>query len=989
MSIRQKTLGSVGIIVMVLVAVMTTTTYFGVTGRFARLEIKEVEAQVHRVQNELKATLANLEATAADWAPWDDTYHFVEDADPAYVENNLVDSTFANLRLNFMFFFNSHGKLVYGRCFDLEPGRPAAGKDAVEAAVRNQSNPSLLSPTHEKSRISGILMIGSCPYLVCSLPIVTSNYEGPIRGTLVMGRALGDAEIQRIGRTTKTALTICGRDQWCFQLPSKAVTPFLAQSGGVYAVPVSAHMIAGYGRLLDLSGRPVLTMEITRDRDIYQYGLVSWRQNAVAMVLFGTFFIVFLLFVLDRTILNRLGDLAARVNAVAGTVNGARRLDTRPSDEIGQVAESINTMLDSLESYHLRQLESDQQNHAVVQESERRLRQILDSVRCGIMVVDAQTRRVLDVNTEGAALCRRNREDIINRTCHRFVCLNEEGHCPVMDLKQPIDLSQRKLLRADGTTLPILKSVKKVERDGAVYLIESFIDISDLKKAEDALRQSEERYRRFFEDDLTGDCLTGIDGTIIDCNRALAEMLGYDTTEEVRGCNALNVYSRGSDRAVLLERLQQEKKLERVDLELVQRNGRPIYCIGNFIGHFGPDGRLKEISSYLFDDTKRVQLEKDLRQAHKLEAIGTLAGGIAHDFNNILAGIMGYTEIAIDGLPPTSASVQILRKVLGATYRAKELVHQILTFSRQGESDPRPLRLALIIKEALKLMRASLPATIDIRQQLQKDCTVVADPVQIHQVVMNLCANAGHAMKKNGGILTVSMEEVTLSEAVTDRHPDMMPGPFVRISIMDTGEGIPCEAIDRIFDPFFTTKGKTEGTGLGLSVVHGIVSELGGAVSATSDGRTGSRFDVYLPRAEQMTEPPPEKLDTLPMGTEAIVLVDDEAIQVEVGTQMLSSLGYKVAGFTDSLVALEYITANPDKVQLVVTDMTMPQLTGASLAAKLLAVLPQLPIILCTGYSDQITPEKALAMGIRGYMNKPTLLADLARKIRDLLEMAD
>jgi two-component system cell cycle sensor histidine kinase/response regulator CckA len=244
-------------------------------------------------------------------------------------------------------------------------------------------------------------------------------------------------------------------------------------------------------------------------------------------------------------------------------------------------------------------------------------------------------------------------------------------------------------------------------------------------------------------------------------------------------------------------------------------------------------------------------------------------------------------------------------------------------------------------------------------------------------------------MKKNGGTLTVSMEEVTLNEAVTDRHPDMTPGPFVRISIMDTGEGIPTEAIDRIFDPFFTTKGKSEGTGLGLSVVHGIVSELGGAVSATSDGCMGSRFDVHLPRTEQMTEQPPEKLDSLPLGTEAIVLVDDEAIQVEVGTQMLSSLGYHVAGFTDSLQALEYVTANPDKVQLVVTDMTMPQLTGASLAEKLLAVLPQLPIILCTGYSDQITPEKAFAIGIRGYMNKPTLLTDLARKIRDLLDIAD
>jgi two-component system, cell cycle sensor histidine kinase and response regulator CckA len=984
MSIRQKTLGIVGITVVVLVAVLATITYFGVTGRFARLEIQEVEAQIHRVQNELNATLANLETTAADWAPRDDTYQFVQDADPAYVKNNLVDSTFTNLRLNFMFFFNSRGELVYGRCIDLEPGLPGIGKDAVAAAVRNQSTPSLLSHAHEKSRLSGVLMIGSVPYLVCSQPIVTSNYTGPIRGTLVIGRALSGAEIQRIGRTTKADLTICSLDHACFKLPLNTVVPALRQSGGAYAAPISVHSIAGYGSLSDLGGRPVLIFEITRNRDMYQYGLTSWRHNAAAMMLFGSFFIVLLLFVLDRTILNRLKELAAKVNEAAGTVHCAPRLDTHPCDEIGQVAESINTMLDSLERYHTQQLESDRQVRGMVQESERCLQEMLDSVSCGIMVVDVETRRVLDVNAAGVALFQRSREDIIGRVCHRFVCLNEEGQCPVADLNQAMDLSQRKLLRADGTTLPILKSVVKVERDGAPCFIESFIDISDLKKAEVALRHSEERYRRFFEDDITGDCLTGVDGTIIDCNRAFARIFGYDDPEAVLGRNALTYYSRASDRTEMLARLQRERKLERIDLELVHRNGRPIYCIGNIIGHFGPDGQLREIISYLFDDTKRVQLEKDLRQAHKLEAIGTLAGGIAHDFNNILSGIMGYTEIAMNGLPAASPSVEILRKVLGATCRARELVHQILTFSRQGESDPRPLSLAPIIKEALKLMRASLPATIDIRQQLQKDCTVVADPVQIHQVVMNLCTNAGYAMRKEGGTLTVSMEEEVLNETVTDRYPNMAPGVFVRIGILDTGEGIPPEVLDRIFDPFFTTKGKTEGTGLGLSVVHGIVSKLGGAITATSD--EGSRFDIYLPSAGQMAEPTPEKTDALPLGNEAIVLVDDEAAQVEVGTGMLSSLGYRVTGFTDSLKALEYITANTDKVQLVITDMTMPQLTGASLAVKLLANAPRLPIILCTGYSESINPEKALALGIRGYVHKPVLLTDLARKIREILD---
>jgi PAS domain S-box-containing protein len=1098
LNIRKKAITIVGTIVMVLVAVLTSISYVVVTGRFSRIENKEIKDHVFSVRNEFSNTLTTLEGLAGEWALLDDTYQFIKDRNQGFVNIHLVDSTFLNLRLNFMLFFDRKNELVYNRFFELQESRFWVDKDAVLEAVRKQSTPSLVSHPYERSRVSGILFVGSIPYLVSSHPIVQSDFKGPIRGTLIIGRILDADEAKRISVLTKTNVTFHRPDSTILKLPAETILSALDMSGGVYIAPVSSDLIAGYNLIPDISGTSVLLLEVTHHREFFQYGLTTWRQNAVAMLLFGVCFIILLICVLNSAILNRLRDLASNVNEVAGAAHSKKRLDVHASDEVGQLASCINTMLDALERYHALQLESEKQYRAIVEdqtdlicrtdpsgrltfvngafcrffnrdtetligrpfleilpnfpknlcsgkkaesqshscdviqhetgldhqetrwlqwhvrnlssspdsggrqfvgqdiseqvivrnaleENEHYLRQLLDSISPGIMVVNLENRQVVDVNASAEKLIQRKREDIIGKRCHRFVCPNDYNNCPVLDRNQRIDFSQRTLLRADGTLVPIIKTVVITERLGRRYLIESFMDISNLKKAEEDLRKSEERYRRFFEEDITGDALISADGIIIKCNDAFARIFGYDIAEEITSLDVALFYPDQIEREKFNDRLQQEKKLQRIEIEFTHRNGHPIHCIGNFIGSFGEDGKVTEITAYLFDDTKRVKLERDLRQAHKLEAIGTLAGGIAHDFNNILAGIMGYTEIALSEMPDEGSPKERLKKVLVATHRAKELVQQILTFSRQSESDPRPIELTPIIKEALKLMRASLPTTIDIRQDDLQQATVVADPVQIHQVIMNLCTNAGHAMKKKGGTLTISVAVEELGMAFTERHPDMTPGVFVRISVEDTGEGIPLKVMDRIFDPFFTTKNKNEGTGLGLSVVHGIVRKLGGAISVTSN-KSGSRVDVFLPRAEEKCELPQEQSKTIPLGKEHIVFIDDEEFQVDIGTQMLKSLGYRVIGFTDSLQALKYITENADRVDIVITDMTMPHLTGVALARKMMETLPRLPIVLCSGFSDEISPEKALSMGISGYVAKPVLLTDLARKVREILD---
>jgi len=385
-------------------------------------------------------------------------------------------------------------------------------------------------------------------------------------------------------------------------------------------------------------------------------------------------------------------------------------------------------------------------------------------------------------------------------------------------------------------------------------------------------------------------------------------------------------------------------------------------------------------------EAEKQQLEMQLRQTQKMEAIGTLAGGIAHDFNNILGIISGYAELATLDATEGSRSQKCLKEIFTAGQRARDLVQQILTFSRQGATEPKPLQIGFAVKEVMKMLRATLPTTIEVKYSVPKELpAVVADPTQIHQVVMNLCTNASHAMRETGGILEVSLEEVMVDSAMTVRVPDLTPGRYQKLKVQDTGHGMSAEVIERIFDPFFSTKDPGEGTGLGLSVVHGIVKKHGGAIDVTSKAGGGTTFDVYFPSLGGVEEKAVDEVTPLPTGTERILLVDDEAAMVEMGRQMLESLGYKVTTQINSVEALGAFKAQPDAFDLVMTDMTMPRMTGADLSKEVLKIRPEVPIILCTGYSERIQEDSAKSIGIREFVLKPVVLREIAHIIRRAL----
>ena len=369
-----------------------------------------------------------------------------------------------------------------------------------------------------------------------------------------------------------------------------------------------------------------------------------------------------------------------------------------------------------------------------------------------------------------------------------------------------------------------------------------------------------------------------------------------------------------------------------------------------------------------------------------MEAIGTLAGGIAHDFNNILSVILGYVELARDQLSEKSAVSEDLGQVLLAGNRAKDLVSQILAFSRQAQSNLISLNPAVIIKETLKLLRASLPATITIQQEIDSEAgLILADPTHIHQIMMNLCTNAFHAMEAEGGILTVKLMKKIVGSNDPARDLPLKPGNYLTLSIIDTGVGIATETREKIFDPYFTTKEIGKGTGMGLAVVHGIVESYGGFISCDSRPGEGTSFHISLPTTNIEKSVEKEATENFRHNKEHILLIDDEGVLVEMNAKILERLGFQVTTRNSSIEALSTFLNKPDAYDLVITDQTMPGMTGVDLARRMLQVRPELPIILCTGYSSLVSEEKARSMGIKGFAYKPITKAAIGNLVRKVL----
>ncbi|MBF0111219.1 MAG: PAS domain S-box protein, partial [Desulfamplus sp.] len=543
-------------------------------------------------------------------------------------------------------------------------------------------------------------------------------------------------------------------------------------------------------------------------------------------------------------------------------------------------------------------------------------------------------------------------------------------------------------------------------------------ELEEHHKAREALKKSEEQYRILIENMPDVLYRTNIEGIILFISRSSEEITGY-TVDELMGSRISDLfYQESNDREKFLSMLEQKGYVNNYEEELRRKDGTVWWASTN--AHFfkDEDGNIAGIEGVFRDVTRRKMLENELRQAQKMESIGRLTGGIAHDFNNILNIMLGNAELATYEIPEGSSAYSKIEAIKIAGDKASKIVRQLLSFSRKTETGLEPINIVNTIKDSIQLLRATIPSTIEIRQIIEPDinATVLGHQTQIHQIIINLCINASQSMEEMGGVIEIDVQKVPSSFLEKITHPlgiDMadfdeelsrfspnyniktelhVEAPtskeYVKITVTDTGHGIPPEIIDKIFDPYFTTKPVDKGTGMGLSVVHGIVKNYNGLITVKSRPQYGTTFTILLPLVDQPSADIIKESETESRynGTaERILLVDDDELIVEMTSEMLDRLGYRVESKFDPNEALKLFEANPEAFDLIITDMTMPQMTGAKLAEKISQIRADVPIILCSGYSSLINEDKAIEAGISAYMMKPVSMQDLGETIRRVL----
>jgi len=569
------------------------------------------------------------------------------------------------------------------------------------------------------------------------------------------------------------------------------------------------------------------------------------------------------------------------------------------------------------------------------------------------------------------------------RRCYDF-CFGNTEPCEFCESYEVLKTGRPhhwELTTPDGKTVVDAYDFPFTDLDGSPLILEMDLDITDYKRAGETLRVVSAYNRGLIEVSLDPLVTIDRDGKISDVNKATENVTGY-SREVLIGTDFSDYFTDPSRAKAGYETVFRHGMVRDYELAIRHRDGHLTPVLYNASVYRQESGEIAGVFAAARDITEQRRLQDQLQQAHKMEAVGTLAGGIAHDFNNILAAILGFTEMAIEDVEDRPLVAKNLQKVMKSAMRARELVKQILTFSRKREYERAPLRVTPVIKETVQLLRASIPATIKISFSLSATSdTVLATPVEVQQVLMNLAANASIAMQEKGGTMEVSLTDIDM-----DGDTPGLREEYLQLMVKDTGVGMSPEVVKRIFEPFFTTREVGKGTGMGLAVVYGIVSDLKGTITVESEPGKGSTFRVLLPKAKVEAKEDGSTPTGTPGGKERILFVDDEEMIVEWGRTVLERLGYAVISTTDSGEALRAFSIDPSLFDLVVTDQAMPSMSGAEFASALLAARKDIPIILCTGHSETLTPEKAREIGVREYLIKPLSKQELAEAVRRTLD---
>lgn len=699
----------------------------------------------------------------------------------------------------------------------------------------------------------------------------------------------------------------------------------------------------------------------------------------------------------------------ARAAKEMTTAHRTERLPVTRSDEIGQLTQQFNVMRDTLIKSEKSLLEANknldsdvQARTKVLAQKEAQLRLLLDSTAEAIYGFDLE-RNCMFCNpaclrmlgyTDQNALLGHNLHHLIHPRYLNGAAYPEKVGPAYLALAESreVHVPEEWVWRADGTVFPAEYWIHPIwEEKRLKGGVATFVDITDRKAAEAKIRQRESQLRAIV--DSTQDAIITVDahGQILFWNEGACQLLGY-TAQEMQGQGLTRIipeqfqhaHAEGFEQAVNAERLVHRSGIAEVMAR--KKDGEEISVQISL--SVWKEGDATRVTGILHDITDRKALEVQLRHSHKMEAIGTLAGGIAHDFNNILTAILGYAELAKIGAAPGSTLSRHLKEIYQGGQRAKDLVNQILVFSRSQLTEHEVFELGAVVQEVVRFLHGILPATLTIRQHITTRALILGNPSQIHQILMNLATNAEHAMRhQDEQLLEIGVAEEQVDADMASIYSALNPGPHLRLWVRDSGSGIPPEIQAHIFDPFFTTKHPGEGTGMGLAVVHGLIQSHHGLIMVDSTPGNGTTLTMYFPQSQEvMPTLPSEDAHPVPGGTERILFLDDDPAIATLGEDWFTALGYTVVVMTDSQQALAVFRDNPQAFDLVVTDQTMPHMTGDRLARALLRIRPTLPIILCTGYSATLSADTAYELGIAAFVLKPVDWEDLARTVRQILD---
>ena len=748
--------------------------------------------------------------------------------------------------------------------------------------------------------------------------------------------------------------------------------------------------------LRDTDTNIINTTRIT-SRKITKFFLGTWASVfLISFLVMGVLLLVTSYFL--RSTINRPMERLRKTLTSFSQGDFTARVRMKRSGEWSLIEKVLNEMADDILT-----------SHQALRQSEEKYREIFNTPSDAILMHDADTGEIIDVNQAmldmfGYSYDEALQQDIGTISSGEPPYTLEEAVKKFSDAKkQGPQLFEWRSRRKNGELFWAEIGLKYRMFSGKHYVVAIVRDISSRKEAEQALARKQEQLSVTLRSIGDGVITTDTDGRITLINKVAEKLTGWTQAEAV-GRFLEEVFHIIDEKTGERAENPVEKVLSTGNIialadntALVARDGSKINIADSGAPIRDDEGRIigvvmvfRDITHELASKAERLKLESQIRQAHKMEAIGTLAGGIAHDFNNILTIILGYADMAKEDAPPGSKLAQDLDQVLQAGYRAKALVQQILAFSRQAQVEKIPLQPQPIIKEALKMLRSSIPTTIDIQESISSDCGVIdADPTQLHQILMNLCTNAFHAMEEKGGVLKVGLKVADTVPLELRKGKSGAEKVFLDLSISDTGQGMSPEVIDKIFDPFFTTKEKGKGTGMGLAITYGIVKEYGGAITVDSQPGKGTTFHIYLPQGEPATTHRPSEESVVSKGRERILFVDDEKFMADLGKDMLERLGYHVTAMQKSLEALEIFKKQPYEFDLVITDQNMPGMSGLDLAKSMLQIRPDIPIILCTGYSTLVNERVAKSRGIKGFALKPLTKSAIAKLIRQMLDGED